>query len=120
MPEAGIDIVKLIRTGDLPHLRNELAQRRPPELAETLAALRPRERLVQSRTLDIAADEQRRARTAVATLDREPVATPRHRRQESIGVLTERRADLADATFKDRVTDRRIRPHSIKQLVFRD
>lgn len=51
MPEIGTDLVTLIRTGDLPNLRNELLQWRPSELATTLSELRPDDQVIAFRIL---------------------------------------------------------------------
>jgi magnesium transporter len=50
-PKLGTDLVPLIRTGDLPRLRDELLQWRPPDLATALSALRPDDQVIAFRIL---------------------------------------------------------------------
>src|SRR6185436_4265118 len=51
MPETLVDLVTLIREGDLTRLRRELAQWRPHELAESLSALKPDDQVIAFRIL---------------------------------------------------------------------
>ncbi len=51
MPDTVVDLVSLIRTGDFARLREELMQRRPPELAEALAELRADDQVIAFRIL---------------------------------------------------------------------
>src|SRR5947207_2730228 len=51
MPETLVDLVSLIRQGDLGRLRSELAGWRPTELAESLSELRPDDQVIAFRIL---------------------------------------------------------------------
>src|SRR6476646_8230330 len=51
MPEAALDLVSLIRSGDFLQLRKELVQWRPHELADALAELRADDQVIAFRIL---------------------------------------------------------------------
>jgi Mg/Co/Ni transporter MgtE len=51
MPQATLDVASLIRTGDLTHLREQLVQWRPRQLAEMLAGLRADDQVIAFRIL---------------------------------------------------------------------
>jgi len=51
MPDTLVDLVSLIREGDLTRLRRELAQWRPRELAESLSELKPDDQVIAFRIL---------------------------------------------------------------------